>query len=87
MYVCVCVCVYLQDAYDKLPDFFVWVFKIGVDSWKFSMLLLNMLWDDCEILLISGSNKQLQQQMEYTLLKPDCYSWWFSKMESDTLEE
>ena len=33
---------------------------------------------------------QLQQQLEYTLLKPDCHSWWISKMQSgheDTLEE
>ena len=38
----------------------------------------------------SGSNEQLQQQLEYTLLKPDCISWWISKMQSgreDTLEE
>ena len=25
--------------------------------------------------------------MEYTLRKPDCHSWWISKMQSDTLEE
>ena len=40
--------------------------------------------------MISGSNKQLQQQLEYTLLKPDCHGWWISKMQSgceDTLEE
>ena len=40
--------------------------------------------------MISGSNEPLQQQMEYTLLKPDCHSWWISKMQSgreDTLEE
>ena len=37
--------------------------------------------------MISGSNEQLQQQMEYTLLKPDCHSWWFLKMQSDTIEE
>ena len=37
--------------------------------------------------MISGSNDQLQQQLEYSLLKPDC---WISKMQSrreDTLEE
>ena len=42
------------------------------------------------IFMISGSNQQLQQQLEYTLVKPDCYSWWISKMQSgheDTLEE
>ena len=40
--------------------------------------------------MISGSNEQLQRESEYTLLKPDCYSWWISKMQSgreDTLEE
>ena len=37
--------------------------------------------------MISGSNEQLQQQLEYTLLKPDCHSWWISKMQSDTLKD
>ena len=37
--------------------------------------------------MISGSNERLQQQLEYTLLKPDYHSWWISKMQSDTLEE
>ena len=65
--------------------FFVWAFKIVVDSWKFSMLLLYILWEDWPI-----SKEQLQQQLEYTLLKPDCHSWWISRMQSgreDTLEE
>ena len=67
----------------------VQAFKIVVDSWKF-MLLLFILWDDWPIFIISGSNEQLQQELEYTLLKPDCHSWWLSKMQSgrmDTLEE
>ena len=37
--------------------------------------------------MISSSNGQ---QLEYTLLKPDCHSWYISKMQSggeDTLEE
>ena len=54
------------------------------------MLLLYILWDDWTIFMISASNKQLQQQLEYTLLNPDCHSWWSSKMQSghdDTLEE
>ena len=49
-----------------------------------------MLWDYRPIFMISGSNEQLQQQLKYTLLKPDCHSWWISKMQSgceDTLEE
>ena len=40
--------------------------------------------------MISDFNEQLQQQLEYTLLKPDCHNWWISKMQSgheDTLEE
>ena len=40
--------------------------------------------------MISDFNEQLQQQLEYTLLKPDCHSWWISNMQSerkDTLEE
>ena len=40
--------------------------------------------------MISGSNEQLQQQLEYTLLKPDCHGGWISKMQSgreDILEK
>ena len=37
--------------------------------------------------MISDSNEQLLQEFEYTLLKPDCHSWYISKMQSDTLEE
>ena len=40
--------------------------------------------------MISGSNEQLHQELEYTLLKSDCHSWWISKMQSgreNTLEE
>ena len=58
-----------------------------VDSSKFTMLLLHILWDDWPIFMISASNKQLQLELEYPLLKPDCHSWWISKMQSDTLEE
>ena len=54
---------------------------------KFSILLLYSLWDDWPIFMISPSNEQLQQQLEYTILKPDCHSLWISKMQSDTLEE
>ena len=40
--------------------------------------------------MISGSNEQLQKELKYTLLNPDCHSWGISKMQSgrkDTLEE
>ena len=68
---------------NQAKPFFVWAFEIAVDSWKFSMLLLYLLWDDWPIFMISASNQQLQQQLEYTLLKPDCHSCWISKMLSD----
>ena len=54
------------------------------------MLFLYILWDDWPSFMISGSNEQLQQELEYILVKPDCHSWWISKMQSgceDTLEE
>ena len=44
----------------------------------------------CLIFMILRSNERLQQESEYTLLKPDCHSWWIAKMQSgreDTLEE
>ena len=72
----------VRGAFNKFSDVFVLVFKIVVDSWKSSMLLLYMLWDDWPIFMISISKEQLQQQLEYTLLKPDCYRWWISKMQS-----
>ena len=80
----------LEPTYEvhriSFQSFFVWAFKIDVDSWKFSMLFLYVLWDGWPIFMISGSKELLQQQLVYTLLKPDCYSWWISKMQSDTLE-
>ena len=82
----------IRDSLNKSPDFFFFVlaFKIVIDSWKSCILLLYILWDDWPIFMISGSNEQLQQELEYTLLKPDCNSWWISKMQSgraNTLEE
>ena len=43
-----------------------------------------------EFFMISASNEQLLQQLEYTLLKLDCHSWLILKIQSgreDTLEE
>ena len=86
-----------QSVYSKyvahsisFQTFFEQAFKIIVVSWKFTMLLLYIVWDDWSIFMISRSNEQLQQQLEYTLLKGDCHSWWISKMQSgreDTFEE
>ena len=52
----------VRGAYDKFPDFFRKAFTFIVDSWKISMLLLYILWDDGPIFMISASNEQLQQQ-------------------------
>ena len=71
---------YLRGAFNKFPYFFVQTFKIVLDSWKFSILEPYILWDNWTIFMISGSNEQLQQELEYILLKPDCHSWWISKM-------
>ena len=74
----------------SFQTFFVRAFKIVVDSGKLSMVLQYMLWDDWPIFMIPGSNELPQQQLEYTILKPDCHNWWFSKMQSgreDALEE
>ena len=90
IYIYIYIYIYIRGAFNRFPDFFLQAFKIIVDSWKLSMLLLYNLWDDWPIFMISRSNKQLQQQLEYTILKPDCHSWWISKMQSgreDTLEE
>ena len=65
----------MRGAFNNFPDVFVQTIKI-VDTWQFIMLLLSILWDDWPIFMISGSNQQLQQELEYTLLKPDCHSWW-----------
>ena len=52
------------------------------------MLLLYILWDDRPIFMISGSNEQLQQELEYTLLKLDFTAGEFQKCKrEDTLEE
>ena len=77
--------IYIYEGHTiSFQNFFLQAFKIVVDSWKFTMLLLYIFWD---VFMISGSNEQLQQQLEYTLQKPDCHSWGISKMQSDTLEK
>ena len=57
--------VYTYDVHTiSLQTFFVWACKIVVDSWKFSMLLQYILWDEWPIFMISGTNEQLQQQLK-----------------------
>ena len=90
-YIYIYIYIYIYEVHPiRFLTFFLWAFKIDVDSWKFSMLLLYILGDDWPSFMISGPKEQLQQQLEYTLLKPDCHSWWISKMQSglqDNLEE
>ena len=90
IYIYIYIYIYIRGAYNKFPDIFLQAFKLVVDSTKFSMLLLYIVWDDWPIFMISASNEQLQQELEYTQLKPDCQCWWISKIKSgrvDTLEE
>ena len=68
---------HLRCAYDKFPD----IFRMGIYNCRW------LLWDYWLIFMISDSNEQLHQQLEYTLLKPDCHSWWISKIQSDNSEE
>ena len=59
--------IYLSEVHTiRFQTFFLWTFKIVVDSWKFSMLWLYILWDDRPMFMISGSKEQLQQQLEFT---------------------
>ena len=77
----------IQGAYDKFPDFFVWAFKIVIDSWKFTMLHLRRWltnFDDFRFKWAATAAIGIYPT------KPDYHSWWISKMQSgyeDTLEE
>ena len=52
----------------SFQTFFVQIFKIVLDSWKFTMLLLYILWDDRPIFMISGSNEQLHRNWNTQLV-------------------
>ena len=73
----------------SFQTFFVQHLKLSY-TLENSLLLPYILGDDRPIFMISGSNEQIQQELEYTLLKPDCHSWGISKIQlgrEDTLEE
>ena len=80
------ICIYVVPSI-SFQTVFVQAFKTVVDSSKFTLLLLYILWDNWPIFMISASKEQLQQELEYTLLKPDCHSWRISKMQSGHEEE
>ena len=71
----------------SFQTFFVQAFKIVVDSWTFTMLLLYILWDDRPIFMISGSNEQLEQESEYTLLIVTAGEFQKQSGQDDTLEK
>ena len=80
IYIYIYIYIYISGAFNKFPDFFVWAFKIDVDSYE---MIDQFLWFQVQINSYSRNSK-------YTLLKLDCHSWWISKMQSgheDTLEE
>ena len=77
IHICMYIYIYIYDTYKiSFQTFFIRAFKIVVDSWNFTMLLLYTIWDDWAIFMFSGSNEQPEQEFEYTLLKPDCHNWW-----------
>ena len=45
-YIGFCLMTEVRGAFNKFPDFIVQAFKIVVDSWTFTMLLLYILWED-----------------------------------------
>ena len=52
--------IYIHEVHTiSFQTFFVWAFKIVVDSWQFTMLLLYILWNDWPIFMIKGLNEQL----------------------------
>ena len=82
--------VYKYVVHSKRFQIFLYRHLKLLQTLEKSLLLLYMLWDDWPIFMVSSSNEQLQQQLEYTVRKPGCQSWWISKMQSwreDTLEE
>ena len=104
--VCVCVCVYIYIYVEhsiSFQTFFVQAFKIVVDSWKFSMLLLCILWltnfYDFSFKSTATAGIEIYPDCHSWWISaatagigihPDCQRWWISKMQSgreDTLEE
>ena len=93
---------YIRGAFNKFTDVFAQVFKIVVDSWKFTMYIehiaIHVYWTYCytsyemtdQFLWSHVQMNSYSMKLEYTLRKPDCHSWGISKMQSgreDTLEE
>ena len=84
-----CNAVYKQNTIEKWTksssSFFSWYIRGAFNRFPHFLVQAFKIVVDSSV-----SNEHLQQELEYTLLKPDCHSWWISKMQSereDTLEE
>ena len=80
----------VHGSFIKFPDFSCTGIQNCSRHLKIHYVISIHLMRWWPIFMISGPNEQLQQQSEYTLLKPDCHCWKNSKMQSgreDTLEE
>ena len=76
--------IYIRGAFNKFPDIFVEAFKI-INSWKFSMLLLYILWLNNFFDLTFKWTATAAIGIHPT--KTDCHSGWISKMQSGREEE
>ena len=88
--ICIFNALYIRGAFNRFPDFFLYRHLKLSSTLEIHYFIAIHLMRWLTNFMISGSNQQLQQQLEYTLLNPDCHSWWISKMESgreDNLEE
>ena len=65
----------LRGTFNKFPDFFRTGIKNCRRLLKIHYVIAIHLMRRLTNFMISASNQQLQQQLEYILLKPDCHSW------------
>ena len=81
---------HICGSFNKFPDFFVLAFIIAVESWKFSMLLLYILWEDYQFFFNDFRFKWTAKVGIGINPTKAWLSWWISKIQSrreDTIEE
>ena len=69
----------LRGAYNKFPDFFRMGHLKLLSTLQNSLCYCYILWDDWSFYDFRFKSTATAA-MEYTLLKPDCHSWWISKI-------
>ena len=62
----------IRGAFNKVPDFFVQAFKIVVDTWKESFLLIFNLKSDYTYLTWSGKRKIISEKKYWKI--PPCHT-------------